>query len=96
MMEKYAYIMMAKEKWWHEFLRLRRGGKEFQSYVQRGHGPPKNATMLFFYVTKPVCEVAGYAEFVERKAGNAEDLWENTEKNQCCNPLNSIFDSPRM
>jgi predicted transcriptional regulator len=28
-----------------------------------------------FYVTKPVGEVAGYAEFVERKAGDSEALW---------------------
>jgi predicted transcriptional regulator len=75
MKEKYAYVMMIKEKWWREFLRLRKKGKEFQSYVGGGWAPPKNASMLFFYVTKPVCEIAGYAEFVERKVGNAEDLW---------------------
>jgi predicted transcriptional regulator len=75
MKESYAYIMMIKEKWWREFLNLRRKGKEFQSYVQGGRAPPKNASMLFFYVTKPVCEIAGYAEFVERKVGSAEDLW---------------------
>ena len=75
MKEKYAYVIMIREKWWREFLRLRREGKEFQSYVQKGFGPPKNAHMLFFYVTKPVCEVAGCAEFVERKVGGAENLW---------------------
>ncbi|MGB9741027.1 MAG: hypothetical protein ACP5IM_07440 [Candidatus Bathyarchaeia archaeon] len=75
MKEKYAYVMMIREKWWREFLRLHREGKEFQSYVQRGLGPPKTAHMLFFYVTKPLCEVAGCAEFVERKVGNAKDLW---------------------
>lgn len=75
MKEKYAYVMMIKEKWWREFIRMRREGKEFQSYVQRGLGPPKNASMLFFYVTNPMRELAGCAEFVERKAGNAENLW---------------------
>lgn len=90
-MEKYAYIMMVKEKWWREFLRLRRGGKEFQSYVQRGRGPPKNATMLFFYVTKPICEVAGYAEFVERKVGNVEDLWEKHGKESVLQSAEQYF-----
>ena len=28
-----------------------------------------------FYVTKPVGEVSGYAEFIGRKAGDAQELW---------------------
>jgi len=75
MKERYAFVIMIKEKWWREFLRLRYMGKEIQSYVRRGLAPPKNASLIFFYVTKPICEIAGYAEFVERKVGKPEDLW---------------------
>lgn len=75
MKEKYAFVIMVQERWWREFLRLRSKGKEIQSYVRRGPAPPKSASLIFFYVTKPICEIAGYAEFVERKVGKAEDLW---------------------
>jgi predicted transcriptional regulator len=73
--EKQAFVIMIREKWWREFRRLRREGKQVQSYVQGGWAPPKNASLLFFYVTRPVGEIGGYAEFVERKVGQAEGLW---------------------
>jgi predicted transcriptional regulator len=31
--------------------------------------------MLLFYVAKPVGQVAGSAEFIERKVGDAADIW---------------------
>jgi predicted transcriptional regulator len=37
---------------------------------------PKNAKMLFFYVTSPRKEICGYADFIERKVGEATELWE--------------------
>ena len=73
--DKYAFIMMIKDKWWREFLRLRRKGKQVQSYVQNGWAPPKNASLLFFYVSKPIGEIAGHAQFVERKTGDSGNLW---------------------
>jgi predicted transcriptional regulator len=70
-----AFVIMVKEKWWREFRRLHREGKQVQSYVQGGWAPPKNASLIFFYVTKPASEVAGYAEFMSREVGEAEELW---------------------
>jgi predicted transcriptional regulator len=75
MKENSAFVIMIKDKWWHEFCSLHREGKEVQSYVQGGWAPPKNASLIIFYVTKPVAQIAGYAEFVERKVGEAEGLW---------------------
>jgi len=72
---KYAFVIMVKGKWWREFLRLHHKGKQVQSYVQGGWAPPKNTSLIFFYVTKPVAEIAGYAEFIERKVRDAERLW---------------------
>jgi predicted transcriptional regulator len=73
--ENYAFVLMIREKWWREFCRLHHEGKQVQSYVQGGWAPPKNASLLFFYVTRPAGEIGGYAEFVERKVGEAEELW---------------------
>jgi predicted transcriptional regulator len=73
---RYAFVMMIQEKWWRRFLELVQSGAKVLSYVRGGNGaPPKNTSMIFFYVAKPKGQVAGYAQFVERKVGDAEDLW---------------------
>jgi predicted transcriptional regulator len=76
MVGKYAFVMMVQGKWWQKFRRRLREGKQVHSYVQKGLAPPKNTSLILFYVTKPVGEMSGYADFVERKTGAAEDVWE--------------------
>jgi len=76
MNEKYAFVIMIRDKWWREFCRRHHEGKKVHSYVQGGWAPPKSTSLIFFYVTKPVAEIAGYAEFIERKVGDAESLWD--------------------
>jgi predicted transcriptional regulator len=68
---------MVREKWWRDFLNLHLKGKEVFSYVQSGGRarPKKAPSLLFFYITKPVGEIGGYAEFIEHKIGDAEKLW---------------------
>ncbi|MEM2970438.1 MAG: hypothetical protein QXR63_05840 [Candidatus Bathyarchaeia archaeon] len=75
MEEKYAFVMMVKEKWWREFCRLSHEGRRVFSYVSGPRAPPKWASLLFFYVSKPAGNIGGYAEFVERKVGRPEELW---------------------
>ncbi len=75
MKENCAFVIMIKDKWWREFCRRHHEGKKVHSYVQGGWAPPKSTSLMFFYVTKPAAEIAGYAEFVERKVGDAESLW---------------------
>jgi predicted transcriptional regulator len=43
--------------------------------VGRGAAPPKGTQILLFYVSKPVKNLGGYADFVERKFGTPEELW---------------------
>ena len=75
MKEDYAFIIMIKDKWWQEFCRVASKGRKAHSYVQGGWAPPKSASLIFFYVTKPARQIAGYAEFIERKVGDARGLW---------------------
>ena len=72
---KMAFVMMIQEKWWNEFLHRNHQGTKIHAYVQRGAAPPKDTSLILFYVTKPVGEIAGHAEFMERKVGYAETLW---------------------
>lgn len=75
MREKYAFVIMIKEKWWNEFRRLDRLGRTNHAYVQRGFGRPKNAKLMFFYVVKPVGEIQGYARFLKCEVGDADTMW---------------------
>lgn len=80
MAQKYAFVMMTKEKWWSRFLSDHREEKHTQSYVQKGVAPPKNASLILFYVSRPVAEIAGYAEFVQREVGEPTEAWKNHGK----------------
>lgn len=92
MNENYAFVIMIKEKWWQEFLRLHHKGKQIQSYVQRGQAPPKNTSLIIFYVTKPVAKIGGYAEFVERKVGKAEEMWKAQGNESVLGSAEQYFD----
>jgi predicted transcriptional regulator len=70
-----AFVIMIQSRWWNEFCRRNHEGKKTHSFVLRGIAPPKDASKVLFYVTKPVGEIAGYADFIERKVGNADELW---------------------
>ena len=83
MSERYAFVIMIKEKWWNEFRRLNRAGKTNHAYVQRGFGPPKDGKLMFFYVVKPVGEIQGYAEFRERVVGEADAVWKEYGRESC-------------
>lgn len=72
---KQAFVIMVQNRWWSGFCRRNSEGKKTHSFVLRGFAPPKDASKLLFYVTKPVGEIAGYAEFIERKVGDPEELW---------------------
>lgn len=58
-------------------------GQTTHSYVQASWAPPKNARLLFFYVIKPIGEIQGYAEFIERKVGKMETLWKEFGHESC-------------
>jgi predicted transcriptional regulator len=75
MSERYAFVMMVREKWWVEFRRRSQEGKKVHSFVVRGAAPPKSTLLVLFYVTKPVSAIAGYAQFIERLVGKSQELW---------------------
>jgi predicted transcriptional regulator len=75
MAQKYGFVMMIKQKWWSRFVSDHHDGKPVQSYVQKGEAPPRSASVILFYVTKPTGQLAGWAGFVERKVGEPMDLW---------------------
>jgi len=75
MNEHYAFVLMTKEKYWTKFRERSQQGKKTHSFVLRGAAPPKHVHILFFYVSNPEKAVDGYAEFIERKIGVPEEVW---------------------
>jgi predicted transcriptional regulator len=50
--------------------------------VQKGEAPPRGASVILFYVTKPTAQIAGWADFIERRVGKSMDVWEE-HGNEC-------------
>lgn len=75
MSERYAYILLITPKWWDRLCDRLEAGKTFHAFVRRGLVGPKKTNLLLFYVTYPFKEIRGFAEFVERVTGEADDLW---------------------
>jgi predicted transcriptional regulator len=76
-LKRYAFIVLNLEKFWKRLCSQNRAGKQAHAFVRRGVVGPKNAKLLFFYVTHPHKDIRGYADFIERLTGDAEDLWES-------------------
>lgn len=73
--KRYAYILLITAKWWDRLCDRLEAGKKFHIFVRRGVVGPKKAKELIFYVTNPFKEIRGFAQFIERVAGEADDLW---------------------
>ena len=76
MLERYAYIILNIEKYWNRLCDQNRAGKTVHVFVRKGLVGPKNAKLLFFYVTHPHKEIRGVGDFIERITGDADDLWD--------------------
>jgi len=75
MSERYAYILLITPKWWDRLCDRLEAGKKFHAFVRRGLVGPKKTNQLLFYLTHPLKEIRGSAEFVERITGEADHLW---------------------
>jgi predicted transcriptional regulator len=53
---------------------------------------PKNAKLLFFYVIHPHKDIRGFADFVERVTGDAENLWKSLGHESLLNSYNEYKD----
>lgn len=74
-LERYAYILLASEKWWKRLCSQNRAGKNIQAFVRRGLVGPKHTKLILFYVTYPLKEIRGHATFIQRVTGDVRDLW---------------------
>jgi len=45
------------------------------AFVRRGRVGPREAQKILFYVKRPVKQIRGFAEFLERITGTKDELW---------------------
>jgi len=81
--ERHAYILLNYEKFWNRVCSQKKAGKALQAFVRRGNVGPKKAELILFYVSHPFKEIRGVGEFIERKTGDAKELW-NAHGSETC------------
>ena len=75
MKDHYGFVMMIREKYWIGYRDRHNEGRNIHAYVARGAAAPKNAEVLLFYVSAPVKAICGHARFIDRRTGDADELW---------------------
>ncbi len=78
----YAYILMVDEKYWNRLCQRNNTQTGTHVFIRKNQVAPKEADQLLFYVTRKK-QVLGAADFLERLAGNYEDLWEKFGSESC-------------
>jgi len=81
--ERYAYILISAEKWWKRLCERNRNSNQIHVFVRRNRVGPLKTQKLFFYVKKPIMQIRGVADFIERLTGDYEELWE-AHGNETC------------
>jgi predicted transcriptional regulator len=81
--ERYAFILISNEKYWNKLRERNRTNRGIQAFVRKNQVGPREAQMLLFYVKKPIMQVRGVADFIERLTGDREELWRKYGAESC-------------
>ena len=81
--ERYAFILIADEKYWNRLRERNKNSSVTHVFVRKNKVAPKNAQKLLFYVKRPVMQVRGIADFVERLTGDSGELWRKHGRESC-------------
>jgi predicted transcriptional regulator len=73
--ERYAFILVADQKYWNKLCERSSANMAVHAFVRKNQVAPKATEKLLFYVKKPVMQVLGAADFIERLTGPGEELW---------------------
>jgi predicted transcriptional regulator len=81
--ERHAFILISDEKYWNRLRERNRADREVHAFVRKNLVGPREAQTLLFYVKKPIMQVRGVADFVERLTGDREELWRKYGAESC-------------
>jgi len=81
--ERYAFILIADKRYWSKLCERNKASSGIHVFVRKSKVAPKNAQKLLFYVKKPVMQVLGIADFIERLTGDSGELWRKHGAESC-------------
>lgn len=81
--ERYAFILIADKKYWQRLCERNKAGSDTHVFVRKNKVGPISTKKLLFYVKKPVMQIRGVADFVERLTGKPEELWRSYGSESC-------------
>ena len=81
--ERYAFILISDEKYWNKLRERNREKEGVHAFVRKNQVGPRETQKLLFYVKKPVMQVLGNADFLERVTGDREELWRKYGAETC-------------
>jgi predicted transcriptional regulator len=89
--ERYAFILVADKKYWNKLREGNKTSRGTHAFVRRNQVAPKTARKLLFYVKKPVMQVKGIADFIERLTGDSGELWRKYGGESCFETFEEYF-----
>ena len=81
--QRYAFVLIADEKYWRRLCERNRANRAVHVFVRKNQVGPRETQKLLFYVKKPIMQVRGVADFIERIVGDGEELWRKHGKESC-------------
>ena len=81
--ERYAFILISDEKYWNRLRERNKAIMGIHVFVRKNRVGPIEAQKLLFYVKKPIMQVRGVADFIERLTGDREELWRKYGAESC-------------
>ena len=85
--EHYAFTLVSDEKYWKKLCEHNRVNKGVHVFVRKNQVAPLEAQKLLFYVKRPIMQIRGVADFMERLTGDREELWRKYGAESCFESL---------
>ncbi len=79
----YAFILVMDEKYWNRIRQRCIDNRETLAFVRKGQVGPTRTMRVIFYVKKPIMQIRGAADFIERLKGEREEMWARYGKESC-------------
>jgi predicted transcriptional regulator len=90
--ERYAFVLTACEQYWTKLCQRNAGSEGPIAFVRKGQVGPVGAKKLIFYIKKPMAQIRGFADFVERFKGGSVEMW-NRYGDESCFKSKEEYDS---
>ena len=81
--ERYAFILISDEKRWNNLCERDRSNKGKHVFIRKNFAGPISTRKLLFYVKRPIMQIRGVADFVERFKGDPLELWKKLGSESC-------------